>query len=205
MNKWGIMQGRFTDKSGFYPQQFPSGNWEREFDVASQQKIQYIEWMFNFDNYENNPLWSRSGREEIKRISAQAGISVVSVCANYFMRQGFFKSTASGRARSLDIYRHLLEAVNDVGAQILVLPLFDDNNPAEKDMEQFYESLMQMADMAEEKHVRLALEADFSADKYMEILSVISSSALGVCYDLGNAAGLGRNIEQELEILHDVI
>ena len=82
---WGIMQGRFTNKGGFFPQQFPWGNWEGEFEIASACNIDCIEWMFNADRYEENPLWTPQGREKIKNTIRNTGVSVLSVCANFFM------------------------------------------------------------------------------------------------------------------------
>ena len=58
---WGVMQGRFTDKGGFYPQQFPWTNWEQEFFTAREYGVDCIEWMFNGERYEDNPIWTKDG------------------------------------------------------------------------------------------------------------------------------------------------
>ena len=44
MNNLGIMQGRLTDKGGFYPQQFPWTNWQQAeqgifFDLTKINRI----------------------------------------------------------------------------------------------------------------------------------------------------------------------
>ena len=68
MNPLGIMQGRFTSKDGFLPQQFPWTAWEKEFEISRRVGIQCVEWMFNYENFRDNPLITDFGQRKLARV-----------------------------------------------------------------------------------------------------------------------------------------
>ncbi len=204
MIKLGIMQGRFTDKGGFYPQQFPWNNWQKEFETAKEAKIEYIEWMFNYDNFFQNPLWHKDGKEEIIRCQSETGISVISVCANYFMVNGLFKEDFLDND-SYSILETLMKNIREIGAKILVLPIFEKNLPTHLDPQKIVKQLKNIEILAENQKVRIALESDWDANLYNQLLSELNSDYIGICYDLGNASGNRKNILKELTLLEGKI
>ncbi len=59
--KYGIMQGRLTPSNGRGIQFFPFENWENEFYVARDIGLDEIEFIFDYPNYTQNPLWTSTG------------------------------------------------------------------------------------------------------------------------------------------------
>ncbi len=202
MNNLGIMQGRLTDKGGFYPQQFPWADWQQEFAAASAAEIAYIEWMFNYEDYEKNPVWTESGRKQITFCENHTGVSVKSVCANYFMEKGLFEDGKPNR-ESFMVLQRLIEYTAMMGARILVLPLFEGNTTSVESLcdPSFRETIA----AAERNHIRIALETDWEAGLCRRILDVLDSDHLGICYDLGNAKGNGRDILSEIQLLKNKV
>ena len=61
MNSLGVMQGRLLPKYKNRYQAHPLGYWENEFEVASRLNLQFIEFIFDYNEYELNPLYSKLG------------------------------------------------------------------------------------------------------------------------------------------------
>jgi hypothetical protein len=81
------MQGRLTEPKGRGIQFFPFDNWAHEFELASDLGLHEIEWIFDHPQYEENPLWTASGRKIIKELFTSTGVGISSVCFDYFMRR----------------------------------------------------------------------------------------------------------------------
>lgn len=62
MRSIGIMQGRLTQPKGRGIQFFPFDNWIEEFKVAKEIGLKEIEFIFDYDNYKENPLWQDEGQ-----------------------------------------------------------------------------------------------------------------------------------------------
>ena len=58
MISFGIMQGRLTPSQGKGIQFFPFDHWEKEFELGAMIGINEVEWIFDYDRFEDNPLWS---------------------------------------------------------------------------------------------------------------------------------------------------
>lgn len=183
----GIMQGRFTDKGGFYPQQFPVDNWENEFHIAAKNKVDSIEWMFNFENYENNPIWIESGRNRIVSLIKETGVTVKSVCANYFMHKNL--------AENIDVLKELIKNMQSLNMQILILPLFESSKINKICS---WEPIIQAV---KSEHICIALEMDIPASEQFDLLKKLQCQNIGICYDLGNAVGNGYDVKEEIRIL----
>lgn len=181
----GIMQGRFTDKGGFYPQQFPWNEWEQEFYIAKECGLGCIEWMFNAERFEDNPIWTQSGRKEIYRVMSNTGVKVRSICANYFMQH------ALSTPESMDVFERLTDFSEELGAEHIVLPLFDSSAITEEsEIIKLYESILERLS---KKRIKACFESDLPIDDQIRLCERIPSKNTGICYDVGNAAGIGYN------------
>lgn len=67
---------------------FPFDNWSEEFAIAKEIGLNKIEFIFNYENYEENPIWQGKG-EKVKKLSDEIGIHIKSLCFDYFMRRPF--------------------------------------------------------------------------------------------------------------------
>src|SRR4051812_16328052 len=98
------MQGRLSERPGSRLQAFPAATWEREFSLARQIGLDCVEWVLETPPGPENPLWSPEGRFAIRAASSSSGVSVSSVCADYFM------SASLARPESVTVMKELILA-----------------------------------------------------------------------------------------------
>ena len=199
MDRIGVMQGRFTPKGGFLPQQFPWENWKDEFYLAGVNNVPFIEWMFNDEQHENNPVWTHEGRLEIKEIVANTGVKVSSICMNYYMENGIFRY---GK-KSLDILARIAMAAQELDATVLVIPLFGESNVHEE--EHMRKLMTEFACVVAGSDIKLAFETNWNAEAIKRCIESIDNDKVGVCYDVGNLCGEGHDVIAELHSLHSIV
>ena len=76
-NLLGVMQGRLVPKYKDRYQAFPKDNWKDEFKIASSFGLDCIEFIFDYEDYEENPLIKNP--ESILKISRNNNISIFTV------------------------------------------------------------------------------------------------------------------------------
>src|SRR5262249_18789721 len=89
-NPIGIVQGRLSPPVPGRLQAFPSRTWREEFGRARTCGFSSLEWVFEADNYEQNPIWTQEGVVAIRRQIDETGVRVDSICADYFMTHPLF-------------------------------------------------------------------------------------------------------------------
>lgn len=198
----GIMQGRLTASATGVLQEFPRGNWQREFEVAKGLGFGSIEWLFDSDDPALNPLFSTTGREEIREVITSTGLPALSVCAHFFVEGQLVSVDGGTRSRAIETAVALVSNAEEIGAKTVVLPFGEGASVQSKEARGFaVDSLRRIAEAAETANVRLALELDVDAETSATIVEALSSPAAGICYDLGNATATGMNVTEELREL----
>lgn len=192
MNKIGFMQGRLTNKGGFYPQEFPAQNWEREFETAGEIGFDCIEWMFNLDGWERNPIITTEGLKKISGMIEKTGVFVSGICANYFMKKCI--SAPETLKENLSLLIKLIENAKRLGCSNIILPLFEASEIVLWD-----DTFLKILEEISDRNVKLLLETDYELEKVSKWMLKTGFANVGICYDVGNAAGLGKNIVQELK------
>ena len=167
----GVMQGRFVNRGGFFPQNFPWRNWKEEFEIAQKHEIGCIELEQMLLDYD---------KENIVSVS---GVTVNSICANYFMQYNIRE-----RYNSLDIISRLAEAAEILEIQQIIIPLFGSSEIINIDL--IYELFDNICDKLGGSTVRIGFETNLSAITQKTICRMLAGR-VGICYDVGNAAGCG--------------
>ncbi|MCM1266523.1 MAG: sugar phosphate isomerase/epimerase [Bacteroidales bacterium] len=204
MNQIGFMQGRLTDKGGFYPQKFPAQNWKQEFAAAAKIGFDCIEWMFNDEEWRNNPLMLDEEIDALNRLSDETGVSISAVCVNYFMQHCIYSTDPDERKLTEEILEKLMESAKRIKCSTIVIPMFeasellDANGTEVKEIKQFL-------DESEGDQIQILIESNMEAKLLKEYIGRYESDAIGVCLDLGNLAGLGRDLRAEIEELGSLI
>ena len=121
----GIQQGRLSPRRDGKLQSFPRGAWQREFSIAGRIGFDAIEWLYEADQAEQNPISSAEGRAEIRRVVAGSGVAVRSVCASYFIVNRLAGDSAERTEKNVRDLCSLLEQCAEIGAQRLLLPLLE--------------------------------------------------------------------------------
>lgn len=206
----GIMQGRLTESLGKGIQFFPFEGWKEEFKKAQEIGLNEIEWIFDYDNYQNNPLWTEEGQTEIKNVIRDTGIEIHSVCWDYFMRRPFYKYDFSTKDEVLDenkqIMKQMFVAMHEIGAELIEIPLVDDSSLKTKMEEEEAISFIRWAcDNAVEYGIIIGLETDFPPGKFNDFLDRIERDNIRANYDSGNSSGLGYDHREELQSLNQYV
>ena len=67
-NKLGVMQGRLLPKYQGRYQAFPIEDWQDEFKIAKIFDLDLIEFILDFNDFEDNPLLNNDGIDLIKNL-----------------------------------------------------------------------------------------------------------------------------------------
>lgn len=206
MRSYGIMQGRLTPSKGRGIQFFPFDNWSREFELCSEIGFDEIEWIFDYDKYEENPLWTAEGIGRIKNIISSTGVNINSICFDYFMRRPFYKQSGidqeSVRQENVDFIKHILDAMVEIDATLLEIPMVDDssvqNDDEKKLIVDFLQEILLLVDNTD---VLVGCETDMSPEIFLGFLDEINHERIRANYDSGNSSGLGYDHEEEIHSL----
>ncbi|MEG1876544.1 MAG: sugar phosphate isomerase/epimerase [Lachnospiraceae bacterium] len=206
----GIMQGRLTPRKGREIQFFPFDNWENEFYLAKNLGLDEIEWIFDWENYEENPLWTSNMRKRIVEVVKQTGVTIHSVCFDYFMRRPFYKEKPEKEKKVYDenvqILTTIIEAAHQIKAHLIEIPLVDNSSvKTELEQKKMIEFIQHMSIIAQTYHIMLGLETDFPPAVFKNFLDKIDRKNVVANYDSGNSSGLGYRHREELLSLNQYV
>ena len=205
-NKIGVMQGRLLPKYQGRYQAFPVGMWQDEFKVAKECGLELIEFILDFNDAEENPLLKEGGVDEIKSIINKTGVSVQTICADYFMEAPLHSSDDKVSEESFKILEQLLEAAKTLQITDIVIPCVDQSSIETKEASnRFVEQITKIIPKIEKLNINLSLETDLAPQPFIELLDKLNSKNITVNYDIGNSAALGFNSDEELEAYGDRI
>lgn len=204
--KIGVMQGRLLPKYKGRYQAHPIGYWEDEFEIAASLGLDLIEFILDYNDYEDNPLMSVSGCKEIEEISNQSGVHVKTVCADYFMNAPLHSDDLNVATLSAAVLRQLILNSQNIGITDIIIPLVDQSSVATlESQDRFINALTPFLIDLEEQDINLNLETDLGPSEFKHLLAQIDSKRVTVNYDTGNSAGMGYDPEQEFAAYGDRI
>ncbi len=212
---FGIMQGRLTPSNGRGIQFFPFDSWRSEFSIANSIGLQEIEWIFDYDRFDNNPLWTEAGCNDIIREINETNIMVNTVCWDYFMRKPFHKiKDFDERNVCLEenkkFFVRTLEGMEYIGANLIEIPLVDNSSAkTEKERNLIIEFICFCCDRAAEKGIMVGLETDFppidEPVSFRKFLDSIGRENVKANFDSGNSSGIGYDAVDELTALNQYV
>lgn len=208
MRSYGIMQGRLTEPKGRGIQFFPFDNWKQEFVLAAEIGVQEIEFIFDYENFENNPLWTQEGIRELGQIIRENGVAVHAVCFDYFMRRPFYKEKEEMkealRKENKYTLKKVLKAMQQLGILLIEIPSVDNSSlKTEEEKLSYRDFLLEMEQETKEWYpqVRFGLETDLPPMEFSKYLIEIGKKRIGANYDSGNSSGLGYDLYEEVTTL----
>ena len=200
MNGIGIMQGRLLPKFKGRFQAHPVGNWDKEFSIAADLKLNCIEFIFDFNDYESNPLYTKSGINKIREKIDQTGIGVKSVCADFLMEAPFHSDNPEVVSNSQSEIIKLLENLALLEIRDLVIPCVDQSTLKGQDkLERFINNIKPLIEVANKNKINLSLETDLSPELFSQLLNFLPYKCITVNYDTGNSASLGYDPLEEFK------
>ena len=209
MHEIGMMQGRLTQPKGRGIQFFPFDYWEQEFEDAKKAGLLEIEFIFDYERYVENPLWTKEGTNRLAYIQESTGVKVRAVCFDYFMRRPFFRWEKEERAlirkENTQIISNVLAGLQRIGATLIEIPLVDDSslkNDEEKEL--FREWLLEIIEDAPAE-ILFGLETDLCPQDFLPFILSFENERVGANYDSGNSSGIGYNLYEEVTTLREHI
>lgn len=198
-NNIGVMQGRLVPKYQGRYQAHPIGYWQDEFKIAKEIGLDCIEFILDFNDAELNPLLKDGGIEELQLVMQQTGISVKSICADYFMEAPLHSTDDSIAKNSLGILTQLLETAASLDITDIVIPCVDQSTlDSAEAVGRFVNKISTIIPIIENKNINLSLETDLAPKPFVELLNKLASKRITVNYDIGNSAALGFDSTEEL-------
>ena len=126
------MQGRLLPKYESRYQAHPVGYWQEEFLLASQYKLDLIEFILDYNDFDANPIRTSSGIDEIKSVSLDTGVYVKSICADYFMEAPLHSSDDNIVEKSIQVLLELINSASKLKISDIVLPCVDQSSISEE-------------------------------------------------------------------------
>jgi L-ribulose-5-phosphate 3-epimerase len=200
------MQGRLVPKYQGRYQAFPIGMWQDEFKVAKECDLSLIEFILDFNDAEENPLLKPGGVDEIVNISRGTGVSVQTICADYFMEASLHSSDEKVAEESFKVLERLLESAKALKVTDIVIPCVDQSSLETKEaVDRFVKQITKVIPRIEKENINLSLETDLAPKPFIKLLDKLNSRNITVNYDIGNSAALGFDSSEELATYGDRI
>ncbi len=194
----GIMQGRLSPRPATRLQAFPTDTWEDEFERAAQLGLDGIEWIFEAENAELNPIRSSAGRKRIRDVIKKTGVQVISVCGDYFMCHRLSEPGATGEDASRALST-LISQAESIGAKRILLPWLEEaslDTPSK--VELALRNLRATLPAAERYGISLGLEMDIPGKQYQKIVEGAEHKLVKAYYDTGNSTAQGFDVAQDV-------
>jgi L-ribulose-5-phosphate 3-epimerase len=194
----GIMQGRLSPARA-RPQSFPWESWQAEFDRARFHGFDLIEWVFDAVRYEENPIWTEAGLAQIRERTRSSGVSVETICADYFVQHPLLRAAQAERDHHIEVLNALVTRASQLGARVVVIPVLEVGEIQNvEEQVVLLECLRRPLTLARAVGVRLAVESNMPADRYLQLITQAGQPALGICFDTGNRTALGSDIVADI-------
>jgi hexulose-6-phosphate isomerase len=202
----GIMQGRLSPPRKGRIQSFPVETWEEEFPRARTAGLDCMEWIYEKETEDENPLSTEAGITRIRELADAWSIGIHSVCADYYMTDRLIDTRGRVSRRNFRHLALLTGQARRLGAGYIVLPFVDASSLLEGRRRSGLPDLLGMVlPEAERSGIGIHLETDLPPETFRGVLEEINHPLLRVNYDIGNSAALGHDPAQELPLLGEYI
>lgn len=195
-NPIGILQGRLSHSYDGRVQFFPL-DWQMEFRLASDLGFASIEWLVDWPDWKENPILAPQLAKRILQIVAETGVSVNSICADYFMK--YRLAGPEGKESGLMAVQLVHAADRFTRQKLILIPLLEDNAyPTDEEQSEVIANLTPAIREAERLGVRIGFETEMPITKLIPFLDRFASHSVGVYYDIGNCTSYGFDCPSDL-------
>ena len=202
----GVMQGRLSEPIKGQIQGFPSESWREEFPTAARLGLGEIEWLVKSWESSENPIWSRKGRQEIKRLSQEHGVSVRHLTADVFMAQPLANPEGKPNPVSVDGFKRLAQACREAGIDSFMIPFVDSGDFVTLAQKSETAVLLnKLGSSGEMDGLQVTFEMAEPVPAIQEFLRRLDPVFFGLTYDIGDRTGLGGDCAQEIVALDSSI
>lgn len=200
------MQGRLSPPEDGRFQSFPRARWAAEIELGPQVPLRGIEWIYDLYGEGANPLETQQGRADLAGKLTHAGLSVKSICADYFMDCPLVRIDRALLQQRADRLSWLISICPELHIGRIVLPFVDASKiSGSNDAENVLFVLHRILPKAVHCGVELHLETDMDPRNFRSFLDEIKHPLIKVNYDSGNSGSLGYAPAEEFSAYGDRI
>lgn len=193
------MQGRLSPLVNGKIQAFPWDIWREEFSTAQEHDFHLMEWTLDQERLYENPLMTRTGRNEIRLLMTDHNVRIASLTGDCFMQAPFYKATGPAKKNLLDDLKNIIDACAEVGIQFIVMPLVDNGRLDTPDLEKSLKAdLERLHATLKQASMKIIFESDYPPEKLRTFIDGFPKNIFGINYDIGNSASLGFDPTQEI-------
>lgn len=197
----GYMQGRLSPIVDGKIQSFPWSDWHAEFPAAQRLGFGLMEWTLDYERLADNPLMTRQGRAEVRRLSSKYNIKIRSLTADFLMQMPFWKVTGVSRGQRLLELDLVLDACSFSGIRMVVVPLVDSGEILNGEQEEaVIEAFTARIDRLRRDDLVVAFECNYHPKSLALFIHQLPSDVCGINLDIGNSAALGYDIADEITL-----
>ena len=195
----GFMQGRLSPIIDGKIQAFPWKHWQSEFAIARNLGFELMEWTIDQERLNENPLMTKLGRQQIKNLCSQYGVTIRSLTGDCFMQSPFWKSEGSQRQLLLEQMKEVLIAAASLGIDYIVVPLVDNGSlENQQQINTLYQELDKIRPILRDGNLKIVFESDFAPAALLKLIFALDGKYFGINYDIGNSAALGYDPVEEI-------
>ncbi len=196
--KFGVTQGRLTKSTEL--QRFPQEAWQLEFVNASNLGISFIELLSEKSFNPSNPLWSTSGRSEIKNLCSNNKINAYSIVCDRSIEHSLIDDFNNNSCNHY--INNLFLAASDLACSIVVLPLMEESYIDSDNMHKFSDTLNFLSNEAMKHNITICLETHLKSRDLLDLFELMNKDNIKAVFDTGNRCILDENIYSETLILN---
>jgi L-ribulose-5-phosphate 3-epimerase len=182
-------------------------SFKEEFETANQIGLNYIEFILDFNDTEKNPLLKNGGAEETLKVCDNTGISVNTICADYFIEAPLHAIDESVAIKSKEILISLSGTSSKLGVTDIKIPCVDQSllDTKKSSLDRFINQIQSILPDTERQEINLSLETDLAPQPFDELLNKFDSHRITVNYDIGNSAALGYDPAEQLNTYENLV
>jgi len=187
-------------------QAFPYNTWKDEFPIANDLGLNCIEWIFELENIESNPICTDESALELIKLSKKYNVKINSVIADNFMKEPLYGEPSSKVSESLNRLIFLIERASTIGIPIIDIPLMGKTSIRDNKRRQLLiYNIKDILEFAKEKQVMISFELDLPPTIILSFMKELNNSNVGINYDMGNSTMLGFDPENGIKTLGEYI
>lgn len=192
----GIYQGRLVPSTNGQMQCHPGARWPEEFALAKELGLGHVELFAERAADPANPIWTESGRAEVRAVVAGTGVAALGLCVEEPLDQALV-----GVDRGARLGARLAPVAAELGLRVVVLALSEASDLAVVEWTPVADALRALEAHLATTGTRCALELSVDAAESRRFLDLVGVPAIGLCYDLGNATAAGLVPADEIRAL----
>lgn len=199
---FGIVQGRLTVPPEGELQWFPQGYWQDEFVTAQEIGIEFIELLTEREHNQDNPVWSQSGRNEIKAASRSTGRSLYSICNDYIINHSLLRDSAGETAAQVCKF---LEVGAELGCKVAVFPLLEQSDLTSTSSAELVPLIRRFARIAAKFDMLICIESMLDGATLKAFLECVAEANVKCVFDTGNRVLDNPDLASEIRLLGEWI